>query len=499
MKKADEQTEKSLRIINFLSNPIIITNKNWVSICYNKAFKRKFKLPDGVISIKVDKLFNTNLKLSKIDSNKKAGISGDLVGLTNSNFLNIARLEDDMFLIEVMNDKADELLIFQSMIMDIPGNIYWMSSDNTFQGCNKQQAISAGLKAPDEIIGKKNADMLWKNQAAELDKINNRVMDSRKAITRIETAEMYDQHGVVKKRTYQSSKMPIIDTNDEVIGILGVSLDITELKEAQEKMKEALGFAEEAERRRKQFLSNQEHDINTALTGVIYSGDAFHASFSEEGTEDFLEMADMISRCGRRLQAYNRSLLKDLCWLDNEGKLVERRADIRAVFDKLYDINFLAAKANGTRLVISEIDDNVPKYLMVDDVALFQCLQDLVGNAVNFTKDGKITVSVKLPEPSNKDMPIIAFHVSDTGRGIKEEHQRYIFEDFYKVLPSNVPDLEMGVQADEDKGRGLGLTVSKKKAEVMGGELHLEWSREGEGSEFVLTLPLKPALNQGGQ
>ena len=498
MKKLYGQKEDEiLKIINFLSNPVTMVNKNWLSVYYNQSFKNRFNLPDGIATINVNEVLKTDISLESIDNNKKTVIEEGLAGLTKRDSLNIIKLKKDMFLVEITDNKADELLIFQSMIMDIPGNIYWMSSDNRFQGCNKQQAISAGIEDPSHIVGKRNSDMLWKKHAEELDEINNKVMESKKPITRTEKAEMYDHNGILKERTYQSSKMPITDAKNEVVGVLGVSLDITELKETQEKMHKALDFAEEAEQKRKRFLSNQEHDINTALIGVIYAGQFLSTVLSDAGLDDYLEMTGMTAKCGQQLQAYNRSLLQGLCWLDDKGQIIEQRTEIRGVLDKLYDINFLAAKANGTTLLIPTIDDGIPKYLMVDDVALFQCLQDLVGNAVSFTKDGEIKVSVRLPKSSMKDSPVIAFHVKDTGRGIKDEHQRYIFDDFYKVLPSNVPDMEMGVDADEDKGRGLGLAISRKKAESMGGELHLEWSREGEGSEFVLTLPLKPALNQG--
>ena len=292
-----------------------------------------------------------------------------------------------------------------------------------------------------------------------------------------------------------SLKTPIIREN-EVTGILGISLDITELKDAQQRTNKALAFAEEAERRRKQFLSNQEHDINTALTGIIYAGMAIQSLDSSESLSDLQEFAEVIVKCAQRLQAYNRSLLKDLSWLDSKGKLIERRSDIRSVLDKLFDINYLAAKSKGNKLIFDTIDDNIPQYLMIDDIALFQCLQDMIGNAINFTLNGTITLSVRKPKTSKKDHPVIAFHVKDTGRGISPEHQRYIFEDYYKVLPSNQPDQVAGYQADEDKGRGLGLALSLKKAQAMGGELHLEWSELEVGSEFVLTVSLKPTAGR---
>lgn len=499
MEKKENWLEYLQTAIAFLQAPIAIVDSQLLSLSFNKAFKEKFKLSDGTVTLNISTLVNFNTDVSKIKTSKTFNVNHnfDKSSLINTCLLNIVRISKDVFIVEFCESKKDELKVFQSMMMELPGNIYWLSAENRFQGCNKQQAVAAGLKSPSEIIGKANEDMRWGEQAEELDNINEEVMRSKKTIKTIESAEMYDDEGILRNRIYKSNKMPILNLNNEAIGVLGVSVDITDLKEAQTKAEKALAFAAEAERRRKQFLSNQEHDINTALSGIIYAGMMFQVSDETQDLPELQESADVIVTSAKRLQAYNRSLLKDLSWLDNDGKLIERRANIRKTLTKLFDINRLAAKAKGSELIFNEIDDAIPQYLMVDDIALFQCLQDLIGNAISFTLNGTITLSAVLAKVYDKDNPVIAFYVKDTGRGIKLEHQRYIFEDYYKVLPSNQPDQVAGRQADEDKGRGLGLALSLKKAQAMGGELHLEWSEEGLGSEFVLTLPLNPALNQG--
>ena len=385
----------------------------------------------------------------------------------------------------------EEKAVLDNILNHIKANIYWKDLEGVYQGCNNNQAKSLGLNSGEDVVGKTDFELKWDTETAkEFRKNDLEIVRKKSSITREEKA-IYGKHS----KTLLSLKAPLTKS-ESIIGVLGISIDITELKEAQEKTQEALSFAEEAERRRRQFLSNQEHDINTSLAGVIYAGSMFQ-------NEDMLRSmggadvnSKMIVKCANRLQAYNRSLLKDLSWLDGEGKLIERRANIRETLSKLYDINVLAAKSKGCELEIFEIGDSIPEYLMIDDIALFQCLQDLLTNAINFTLDGKITVGVKLLK--SEEGRVIAFHVRDTGRGIALKHQRYVFEDYYKILPSNQPDQITGQQADEDKGRGLGLAISQKKAQAMGGELHLEWSEEGSGSEFVLTLPLKTALNQGG-
>lgn len=391
-------------------------------------------------------------------------------------------------------DEKKELIFLRKIVDSLPGHIYWKDLNGSYLGCNEEQATALNIDRAEYIKGKTDYDLPWSEEAKELREIDKKVIDSRSAITKEEKVSF---PGISDDKVFLSKKMPLYDEKGNIQGVLGVSVDITELKKEQAKKEEALKFAAEAERRRRQFLSNQEHDINTALTGIIYGGMGFQMLDGTENADDVAESAGMIIKSAERLQAYNRSLLKGLSWLDNEGKLIERRSDIRKTLTKLFDINCLAAKAKNNQFIFNEVSDAIPQYLMVDDIALFQCLQDLVSNAINFTQNGTITFSVELPKVYDKDKPVISFCVKDTGRGIAPEHQRYIFEDYYKVLPSNQPDLIANRQADEDKGRGLGLALSLKKAQAMGGELHLEHSNIGEGSEFVLTVPMKPALSQG--
>ena len=393
----------------------------------------------------------------------------------------------------MINEEKEELIFLRRVVDALPGHIYWKDLESRYLGCNQSQATALRIGRPEYIIGKTDYDLPWFDKAKDLQEADQKVVQTQKKNVVEEKVKVI---GYENERVFFSEKMPLYDDAGTIKGILGVSLDITDLKESQEKTKKALSFAEEAERRRRQFLSNQEHDINTSLAGVIYAGSMFQNEDMLRSMGGAEENSKMIVKCANRLQAYNRSLLKDLSWLDGEGKLIERRANIRETLSKLYDINVPAAKSKGCELEIFEIGDSIPEYLMIDDIALFQCLQDLLTNAINFTLDGKITVGVKLLK--SEEGRVIAFHVRDTGRGIALKHQRYVFEDYYKILPSNQPDQITGQQADEDKGRGLGLAISQKKAQAMGGELHLEWSEEGSGSEFVLTLPLKTALNQGG-
>ena len=379
--------------------------------------------------------------------------------------------------------------VLKKVINSVPGHLYWKDVNGVYLGCNKQQAEALCLESPNDIIGKTDHDLAWSANADFLQKIDKEVVSTLKEVTREEKVSL---PGYEKERVFYSQKMPFFDEAGVIRGVIGISQDITELKEAQSKTEQALLLAEEAERRRKQFLENQEHDINTALAGIQY------ASVELEDIDDLSEVRDIagrITKCAERLQDYHGSLLQDLAWLDDKGKIIEHRTEVREALAQLYDINVLSAQIKGLKLTFGEVDETIPNFLILDELVLVQCLQNVLINAIKFTQEGTITLSVKRMI-GHDEQAILVFSIKDTGRGIADEDKRYIFEDYYKSVPSNQPDLITGQLADEDKGRGLGLALALKKAQAMGGELHLEWSEVGVGSEFVLSLPLNPSLNQ---
>jgi len=390
----------------------------------------------------------------------------------------------------------DQLIHFyEYLLFHMPANIYWSGKDNRTLGCNKTTLKRLGIEKAEDFIGKTYADMAlslnWKlEEAQSFDADNLFVLENKTPIIAKEEVPIKDKDG--NTVYYLTDRLPIENIRGSVIGVLGISHDVTKYKLLQKNLEAALELAQEADQKRKDFLENQEHDINTAVAGIQYA--AMSIEYSDDIEFVKASVKDIVN-CAERFQDYNRSLLRDLAWLENKGRVIEKRANLKRILSNLYDLNFLAAKHKQLSFTVEVIDD-IPNFFIVDDLVLFQCLQNLVANAIKFTQSGTVNLTLKLLEKRGDEKLVLAFYVRDTVRGIAQSHQRYIFDEYFKVLPSNQMDTLTGEAADEDKGRGLGLTLSKKHAEAMGGELHLHWSELGRGSEFVLTLLLKPALNQ---
>lgn len=392
----------------------------------------------------------------------------------------------------------DKLVNFYEYILfHMPANVYWSDRNGITLGCNRRVLQLLGLNSVDEFSGMSYYEMAmklnWSAEAAEsFARDDLYVLENGLPI--ISREEIPIKNEVGDTLYYESDRIPIKNASDNVIGVIGISHDVTRYKLLQKDLEAALALAEQSEKKRKEFLKNQEHDINTAISGIEYASVIMESS---DDLDAIHYVAKEITVCAKRLKNYNKTLIKDLAWLDGEGKVVEQRMSIRDVCSNLYGLNSLSAKNKGISFIVN-VADEIPDYFMGDEMILFQSLQNLVANAIQFTEEGTIEIMVNIVEQCYKknNHMLLAFHIKDSGRGIDAKHQRYIFDDFFKVVPSNEPDLISGVQADQDKGRGLGLTLSKKYIETMGGELHLHKSELGVGSEFVATLPLKVALNQ---
>ena len=390
--------------------------------------------------------------------------------------------------------KQDDQISLERIIKEIPGNIYWMSTDNLFLGCNKQQAGAAGLDSPDEIIGKTNFEMPWKAYAEALNEVNAEVVRTKQAQKKEEKATMYGDDGLLAERYYLSHKIPIFSDRGEVQSVLGVSLDITELKLMEGRLKKALKDARKADTEREQmldrmfnFVQDQEHDMRTAMSGLVMAADNLKSA-REKGIafdDELIGMLiDQVADSSRRVLDYQESLLFDLYDEETQGRTIFSRFDLNALVSHVFE--FHQAAATAKQLTFScHIDEAIPTYLKGDAKRVYQSLMDLLGNGIKFTEEGHVIFSVDYLGQKD-DKTLIRFMVEDTGVGIPEEKQKDIYQAYVKLKRSN---------KGRSSGRGLGLTRIARYAELVGGELSFD-SKAGEGSTFRLVLPFAASLDQ---
>ncbi len=248
-----------------------------------------------------------------------------------------------------------------------------------------------------------------------------------------------------------------------------------ELENANRKLVIARDKAEEANQTKSCFLANMSHEIRTPLNAIIGMTDLALESSPPSRVLNFLRIIHSSSRSLLRL--INQVL--DFSKVE-AGKLELETIpfNLKLVLEEVADMYLGQCATKGLELIL-EIDSDVPDALMGDPYRLRQILVNLVSNALKFTEQGEIHITVTCQEKSDHKV-WLNFSVRDTGPGIPEEVQTSLFSSFTQA--DNSTTRQYG-------GTGLGLAICKRLTEKMGGRIHL-YSQEGHGSTFAFTVPL---------
>lgn len=268
---------------------------------------------------------------------------------------------------------------------------------------------------------------------------------------------------------------PVIDEYGRLIGVVGVSTDITEQKRTEEGLRLAMEQAEEANRMKSVFLANMSHEIRTPLTAIL----GFASLLEGLTTGKANTYAERIKRSGQRLNETLDAVLTLARLEAGRKEMVLEPLDIGVETREI--VNMYRAEATAKRLALSvTISGDARGALAVADRgALTSILQNLLANAIKFTPSGSIRVSVHLQqEPGNRDEQVL-IHVQDTGIGISQEFMAHLFEPFMQESSGTTRTYE---------GVGLGLSIAKQLAAKMGAEILVE-SQQGVGSRFTVSLP----------
>jgi PAS domain S-box-containing protein len=318
-----------------------------------------------------------------------------------------------------------------------------------------------------EVLGKK-IGMLWLHGLEESEKIMHELM-KKGAIKAYElTALTKAGESIVLNIALSLLR----DEKGKITGTTGFYRDITEEKKMIEATKQAKLRAEAANKAKSQFLAVMSHEIRTPLNGVLGMAEAFLDTVHDEEQRHII---GTITKEANSLLGIINEIL-DFSKIE-AGKLEIDRIpfDLRNIFEDVTE-SFSYRVAQKELELISSIAPETPTLIVGDPGRLRQILRNLIGNALKFTHDGRIVVKVEsVQEPG--DGIKLRFMVTDTGIGIPQEKQSLVFESFTQAD---------GSTTRKYGGTGLGITISKQLAELMGGEIGLE-STEGKGSTFWFT------------
>lgn len=262
----------------------------------------------------------------------------------------------------------------------------------------------------------------------------------------------------------QVTGRPVFGADGRFAGYRGVAADVTEIVRAKEE-------AEVASRAKSEFLATVSHELRTPLTAILGNAELLAPMLagSEAG-----ELLGEIDRAGRRLEAVLGDVI-DLARLDS-GRLALVPAGFAPadLLDKVAALHRAAAAEKGLSLVC-EGQGALADARLGDAARLLQILHHLIGNAVKFTREGGVRVSVEAGDPER-----LVLRVSDSGVGIAQEHQTRVFESFVQL------DARVGRTYG---GNGLGLAICRQLVRLMAGEIALR-STPGVGTTVEVSVPV---------
>lgn len=266
-----------------------------------------------------------------------------------------------------------------------------------------------------------------------------------------------------------ASSRPVVRGDGTLWGTLVAGHDVTDLAHATR-------AAESANRAKSFFLANISHELRTPLASLLAAREMLEDT---DPTPRQAKLLDTMERSGRRLGALIESLLDFVSIEAGEVGIHPAPFDLGATVAGVVTAAEAAAETRGLTLR-SEVDPRLPTFVVADSGRLQQVLGILVDNAIKFTEDGTVTLTVSCDDTDTRG-PRLLFAVTDTGPGIPAEHHTSVFEPFTQIDPT---------MTRRHEGSGLGLAISRQLVTAMGGDIGVS-STPGQGSTFTVALPLE--------
>jgi two-component system, sensor histidine kinase and response regulator len=386
---------------------------------------------------------------------------------------------------------------YYSLVESLPLRTWSKDLQGRFTFVNKALCKSHG-KPLSEIVGKTDFDFSPLPLATKYQNDDRRVAETRQVF---EDVEEFQGSGGQGKRYIQVLKAPVLNSQGEVVGTQGMSWDVTERVLAERAVRQAKDDAEAANRAKSVFVANMSHEIRTPMNGIIGMTELL---LDTRLSPDQREYVLLVNESADSLL----SVINDVL---DFSKVEAGKLDLESIPFELDEVlgdalKLLALRADKKNLELTwHMKPDVPRVVLGDPARLRQIVINLVGNAIKFTEHGEVVLRVSVhkaadgigseAEAGSKvatspgvatpglegDTISIQFSVHDTGIGIPADKQHLVFEPFEQADTTTTR---------RHGGTGLGLTISSKLVELMGGRIWLE-SQATRGSTFHFTSRFK--------
>jgi two-component system aerobic respiration control sensor histidine kinase ArcB len=360
---------------------------------------------------------------------------------------------------------SQQSALLRSFLDASPDLVYYRNEDKEFSGCNRAMELLTG-KSEKQLVG------LTPNDVYSPD-IAEKVVETDEKVFRHNVSLTYEQWLVYpdgRKACFELRKVPFYYRIGKRHGLMGFGRDITERKRYQDAL-------ENASREKTTFISTISHELRTPLNGIVGLSRILLDTHLNAEQHNYLKTIHVSA-------ITLGNIFNDIIEMDKlerrKVQLDNQSVDFTGFLSDLENLSGLLVQPKGLKFVMQP-DLPLPHNIITDGTRLRQILWNLIGNAVKFTHDGEIVVRVH-----HDGGELLRFEVQDSGMGIPQDEQDKIFAMYYQVKDQN--------GGKPATGTGIGLAVSKRLAQSMGGDITV-CSEQGKGSCFTLTVSA-PTLDE---
>lgn len=351
--------------------------------------------------------------------------------------------------------------------------IYVKDKEGRYLVSNRSHIRSMGKQSVEDVLGKTNAEIHPSDTASRYNADEQLIMETGQAIIGKEEHRL-NQEG--QSLWMSTTKVPLQNKDGEIIGIVGITRDVTHFKEIEADLITARDKAQETSRLKTEFLNVISHELRTPLTVMLGNTPLLTDLEDLPEAEEIVEIVVDIEEAGQHLL----TLVNDLLDL---SKIEADKMELH--YDQLLVHELVKVVVSSLQTLVDEknviLELQVEEIVIVaDPIRLKQILLNLLGNAVKFTQQGRIII---IAEQHNEE---VRFQVRDTGQGMREEVLPFIF-DAFRQADSSSTRLKSGT--------GLGLAITKRLVELHKGQISVE-STLGKGSVFTFSIPLMPPIEK---
>lgn len=393
--------------------------------------------------------------------------------LKDKNILNslLARTSEDLKkALKQIKNQADELNI---LLDTIPAMVYFKDEHLRYRVANKAFLDFSGVKR-DELMGKTLKEV-FRNYLpiGDYEKREELVLSQGKFFFNIEE-QLEKKDEII---WVQTNIAPVRNDEGKIIGLIGVSWDVTDQKNYEQALTTAKELAEQNEHIKDKFLTNMSHEIRTPLNGVMGMAELIEKTSLTKIQREYLVM---LKDSGEHLVSIINDVFEYSSIEKGEISPTLKKFKIDEIVQDV--IKQHEEKINNKKLSVkTELDPNIPVTLIGDPHLIKRIVSNFFSNAIKFTKEGGITLRISNKKEIKKGKILLQFEVEDTGIGIQKQQLNKLFESF----------IQLDLSASKVyQGTGLGLAIAKKLVEMMGGDIGVE-SEWTQGSTFWFSLPIE--------